>query len=282
MQQRLKNRSGSEVMQTDMQKRVRVAWLAIASHAQAYDDMKSHMLRHLRAAEDAGLDLVPKFLYGGAPDKGKAAAHELDAVYTEVRECLVPGVLQKTLAALREVTSDDSPPPDFVIRTNLSTWFHWDKLAEYLAHAPRSSLAAGYSPGHSHLCGCCMVLSLDVARWLARYNGYDESLIDDLAFAEAFRALGVRFAWIPRIDILQHHIVGMGNELGMNPLDAFQYRIKSCCGGERDDRGVQDPVVMRALTDAYASGERDPDRLLRGCIEAVAAAADAADAADAE
>ena len=252
---------------------MRVTWLAIASHAPAYDEMKSHMVRHLRTAESAGLELDPKFLYGVADgNKGKDEVHEFDAVYPEVRECLVPGVLEKTLAALREVTDESKEPPDFVIRTNLSTWFHWDKLAEFLADAPRTSLAAGYSPDRSHLCGCCMVLSLDVARQLAWYDGYDMSLIDDLAIAKALTALCLRVQWIPRIDILKDHIQGWGNELGLHPLAAFQYRIKSCCGGERADRG-QDIVVMQALTDAYASGERDADRLLRLCIEAVQAAA---------
>jgi hypothetical protein len=116
-----------------------------------------------------------------------------------------------------------------------------------------------------------MVLSADVARRLALFDGYNASLPDDLAFSTALRELGIEFRWIPRIDILKHHIEGLGNELGMNPLDAFHYRIKSCPGGEQDDRGTQDPAVMRALTDAYAAGERDPDRLLQGCVAAVQA-----------
>jgi hypothetical protein len=248
---------------------MRVAWLAIASRAPAYDDMKEHTIRHLQQASAAGLELEPLFLYGGA-GKGKAAVHELDVVYPDIAECLVPGVLHKTIAALRRVTEESSPaPPDYVIRTNLSTWFHWDKLAEFLSGAPRTRFAAGYSPDHSHLCGCCMVLSLDVARQLARFEGYDEGAIDDLAIAQALRNLGIPMRWVPRIDMLKTHIEGFGNELGLNPMDAFHYRIKSCIGGGREDRGVQDPVVMRALTDAYAAGERDPDHLLHRCIAAV-------------
>ncbi len=260
----------------------RVALLAIASHAPAYDEMKACALAHLEQAAGApGLAVEPWFLYGataaagsGSDTKGKGSLHELDAVYPDVEESLVPGVLLKTVAALREVTdndADDDDAPDFVIRTNLSTWFHWDKLAAFLAGAPRSRFAAGYSPDKSHLCGCCMVLSADVARQLAQYDAYDVSAIDDLALSEALGRLGVPVRWIPRIDILKSHIEGLGNEEGLDPLDAFHYRVKSCVGGDAD-RCAQDPTVLRALTDAYAAGERDPDALLRKCVERVRAA----------
>jgi hypothetical protein len=248
---------------------LRVAWLAIASGGDGYDVMKAVVHEHLGNVPDA-LDVSPQFVYGTRGDDEPVTRRETehDRVY-DVPESLIPGVLNKTLAALHDLSGaggdSSTPPPDYVVRTNLSTFFHWDRLAAWLQTAPRRGLAAGYSPDQSHLCGCCMVLSGDVARRLAAYREFNTSLIDDLAIAEALRYLGVPSVWIPRIDILEYGIVGHGGDLGLDPRQAFQVRVKSTTGGEAE-RTARDPRILANLVRAYRNGVRDTDNLLHASV----------------
>lgn len=239
---------------------VKVAVLAIASGGEAYDSMKLVTQEHLRAASSAGLDVSTQFVYG-TPCTTQTPT-DLDVVY-DVRESLIPGILQKTQKALAEALAAS---PDFIIRTNASTWFHWDKLAAWLSTAPRTGLAAGYAPDQSHLCGCCIVLTPDVAARLAEYPRYEHA-IDDLAIAAALRDLKVDFTWIPRIDILEQGIVGHGTYVGLDPRDAFQVRVKGCLGA--DGPRMRDPLIMANLTAAYKRGVRDIDELLKESVKGV-------------
>jgi hypothetical protein len=244
---------------------MRVDVLAIASPGQAYDALKVVAWEHSKAAPPG---FRVEFVYG---DSVSAKPTPLDAHYDDVPECMIPGILDKSIAAMRAAL-DSADPPDFIVRTNVSTWFRWDRMAYWLETAPRTGLAAGYSPDHTHLCGCCIVLSADVARALVGYKGYDTSLIDDLAIAKALDAMGVAFRWIPRIDILSDAIVGHCTE-GQDPLEAFQVRIKSCLGG--GDEGwpqggrMRDATIMANLMRAYRRGTRDVNELLQAGLDGV-------------
>ncbi len=243
---------------------IRVALLAIASGGQAYDDMKLVTREHLKSVPPE-LVVDAQFVYGTPCTT--TAPTELDVVY-DVKESLIPGILHKTQRALERVLAppEGGDAVDFVIRTNASTWFHWDRLAQFLATAPRTGLAAGYAPDQSHLCGCCIVMSPDVARKLARHDEYDH-VIDDLAIAGALRHLGIASTWIPRIDILEHGIVGHGDHMGLDPRHSFQVRVKGCLGA--DGPRARDPLIMANLTAAYQRGVRDIDQLLRESVRGV-------------
>lgn len=244
--------------------RLRVAWLAIASGGAAYDAMKTVMREHLESARPA-LDVHGEFVYGHGTET--RAPTDLDRVY-DVQESLIPGILDKTVHAFKAHLAGtiNCPEVDYVVRTNVSTWFHWDKLAEFLRTAPRTGFAAGYSPDQTHLCGNCIVLSPDVARKLADYRDY-EYIIDDLAIAKALQRMGVRFSWIPRIDILENGVVGHGASLGLVPRNSFQYRVKGCVG--TDGPRMRDPAIMANLTRAYRRGVRDTDSLLHAAVDRI-------------
>lgn len=243
---------------------MRVDLLAIASPGQVYDAMKAVTAEHLRSAPPH-LGLRAEFVYG---DGVSGKPTPLDVHYDDVPECMIPGILDKSIAAMRAAL-DSSNPPDYIVRTNSSTWFHWDRLAAYLETAPRAGLAAGYSPDRTHLCGCCIVLSADVARALVDFDGYDKTLIDDLAIAQALARLGVGVAWIPRVDILADGIQGHGGEVGLDPEEAFQVRVKACLGGDSATR-QRDAAVLANLMRAYRRGMRDTHDLLRASMAGIA------------
>jgi hypothetical protein len=238
---------------------MRVDVLAIASPGRVYDAMKAVAAEHARAAPPG---FRVEFVYGGGGGGGNGTTPggaTLDRSY-DVPENMVPGILDKSIAAMRAAL-DSADPPQYIVRTNVSTWFRWDRLAAYLETAHRTGLAAGYSPDHSHLCGCCIVLSADVARALVDFDSYDKSLIDDLAIAGALRRLGVDVQWIPRVDILADAIVGHGEEVGQDPAETCQVRVKHCLGGD-DEARMRDASIMANLMRAYRRGTRDLHGLL--------------------
>jgi hypothetical protein len=229
----------------------RVLLLCMASGGEAYDRMRSATTCHADTAPD-NVDVV--FAYGRAVSPGAPGPPEATpgAVGYDVEECLIPGLMRKTLCALR-----DSRGYDYVVRSNLSTWFHWERLLAWLRAAPRRGLAAGLADDRSHLCGCCMVLSADVVeRVLARRSElWDSDELDDVALS---RVLFEDFkpAWIPRMDVYVTQPPGARLALhvaDMDPADALEATFAVRC--KSADRAA-DAAVMERLGGWYARGHR--------------------------
>lgn len=172
---------------------MRVLFLVIASRGKAYDGMRRAWDVHLRAAP-ACVDA--RFLYGGGG--GGGGPLENDVEYDDIRECLVPGALDKTVRFLSET---DLSGYDYVVRTNLSSWFHWGRLLAWLRERPRVGFAAGFSPDRSHLSGCNLTLSRDLAAGLASAP-LDRGLVDDLAWSPWVFSEAAVVERVPRLDLV--------------------------------------------------------------------------------
>lgn len=139
-----------------------------------------------------------KFVYGA--DAGVPA--NPGNVVTDVPDSLVPGVLRKTLRALE---ANIAGGYDYVIRTNLSTIWMWDRLTAYLEAAPRTGFAAGNADPHcgDHMCGCAIVWSADVARGIvaARDELWTSEEPDDVALSRVTRRLATTIDDVPRLDV---------------------------------------------------------------------------------
>jgi hypothetical protein len=217
---------------------VRVLVLVIASRGPAYDAMRRAWGRH---APPAGWRVA--WLYGDGCDSPRLPG---DFVAAGVRESLVPGALDKTVAALRELLSDDPLEYDYVLRTNLSSWFHWRLLAEHLAECPRARFCAGYSPDGTHLSGCGLLMSRDVAARLAAAD-LDRGLVDDLAWsAWLARTPDIQVEWTPRIDLVYDAAVLL-HPTPAAAARAWQVRLK------HHDRAL-DAALLELLVAGYDPG----------------------------
>lgn len=219
---------------------MRVLIAVIASVTDHYDAMKAAWIRHFRAcpqSTDFSADL--EFLYGvpGPQNPG-----EYDTVFPDVRESLVPGILQKTTKAFRE--SDH----DFVVRTNLSSWFHWRGLRDFLRSSPSTDFVAGYSPTKDHLSGCNFIASRDVIEYLGKYE-FPGTDFDDLELSRAVRH--VPWTWVSRIDLVYASSI----EIHGDPRAAFHVRLK------HDDRTL-DVRLFDALVCAYSEDVSAADLVL--------------------
>jgi len=213
---------------------MRAVVAAISSRGAPYDALRAAFEAHFRANAPPSLDLVFLYARDGPEDALSARCPHLP------RESLVPGALAKTAWFLGQPGLERY---DFVVRTNLSSWYNWHALERFLGGLPRGTrLAAGFSPDGSHLSGCNLILSARLARELASAP-LDASLIDDLAISRyLFSDPGVDLRGVARLDL----VYGDAVEQHGAPEHTFHVRLK------HHDRAL-DVALFRALTACYAA-----------------------------
>jgi len=177
-----------------------VAFLVIASDGPEYDAMKAVWIERWNRRPPYFSDSRLWFLYGDGVNNAPSKRH--DRTYPSVRESLIPGILDKTVLAMRDCLAETNA--DVVIRTNLSSVYLWDRTAAFL-EGWRGDVA-GLSPdGGGHIGGCNMIMSRRAARWLVDHeHRLDREKLDDVAISRAFSKNGFRVdGSVPRCDVLE-------------------------------------------------------------------------------
>jgi hypothetical protein len=278
----------------------KVLMLVIASSGEPYDSMKRICLAHyLNCKGPSGAQwLELRFVYGARPagnarDSGNAGnaanvpvaqdaqdARDLDLVYPQVPD---HWLFDKTVLALRDFFDAQSGPGyDYVVRTNLSTLFHWDLLRARLEKLPRRGVYAGCAPSNlGHVSGYCIVMSADVVHALLERDrrhaddgdgtdgragkGADgdpskRQVGDDVWIAHLLMrdaAEPIWPTWLPKLDVWGHGraLFDDAFDSTTSAEDVFVLRHKT------DDR-TRDIKNMAAVMAQYARGERSVCGLL--------------------
>ena len=100
-------------------------------------------------------------------------------IYCRCQENFIPGILEKTVLALGYLNDHD-----YVVRTNLSNFWIWDRLIDFLRTAPRQGFYAGkVGCNPDHINGGGIILSNDVAKMLYSDRNIIKRIpiIDDVA-----------------------------------------------------------------------------------------------------
>ena len=213
-----------------------VAIVAIASPGPPYDALAPLVVDHFLRSAPPTYTLV--LLYGDRVPPGAPApsGHRVRVVAAPFPDTLVPGVLDKTVWWLGR----HAGAYEYVVRTNLSSWYHWEGLDAYLRAMPGRRAMAGYAPDASHASGCNLILTSDLAAALGAATDLDRGLVDDLAFAAWARARGLSWRPVGRLDLVYEAAL-----LVHEPeVLAFHVRLKHA------DR-AEDPAWFRALADQY-------------------------------
>lgn len=234
---------------------LRVLMLAIASRGDAYDRMRAALAKHYESANVDGHWLDLRFVYGSEPghEPGHEPAGGMDVVVADVPECKIPGEFDKTITAL-----SGSSGYDFVIRTNLSTVFHYDLLRAYLQTLPRSGVLTGcMADDGSHVSGFCMIMTPDVVDKLVdRAAGAPRDEFDDVAICRVLHDVPMVHV-ADRIDV--YAAEGVMTQYGESLDRAWVLRHKST------DRDL-DATFMTGLVQGYADGHRGVQDLLNAAI----------------
>jgi hypothetical protein len=139
---------------------------------------------------------------------------------------------------------------DYVVRTNLSSVWHFPNLLTYLATAPRERYYAGQRVTHEasgmrFASGAGFILSSDVAHMVLANADHGRRLqdYDDVAIAAVLLTVGIAPQSLPRVDFVslahydEHH--------DKIPPGSFHFRMKHHEGylGDR----MEEPAMMRRL-----------------------------------
>jgi len=223
---------------------MKVVVMFIASPGFEYECMRHIWLMHWQEASRwLGPDAELWFLHGRG---GQVCISEHDKMYKDVDESFIPGILDKTMLAFRDALHADTNA-DVVIRTNLSSFYMWRRLAAFLKDIflPSGAWVAGYSPDASHFSGCNMILSGDAVRWLVdRDLELDRTLIDDLAISRLFTDRQIPHLWVPRFDIVYDDARVLHNARA--PEEVFHVRIKRT-RRDADARTMYDLMVRHRV-----------------------------------
>lgn len=166
-----------------------------------------------------------------------------DVIWVKGEETIKPGILHKTLAAIDLFLPRIQEEFSFVLRTNLSSFFSFPLLLDFLSQCPQRKLytSGGLFPQHSSYLqkeyfplgsGCGFIMSSDTAQLLIEQKNWFKDVSnqfnDDVCIGLYLSLSGIRCFETPRMDLwdssdLRYPI----------PLDLFHFRIKHSNQNER-------------------------------------------------
>jgi len=105
-----------------------------------------------------------------------------DYLYVKGIENITPGIYIKTIKTMQYINTNYNY--DFVIRTNVSSFWNLDNILELKNNLPLTELCVGHRPFDSFISGTSIILSKDVCKNLSKTitisNAFDDVYISDL------------------------------------------------------------------------------------------------------
>ncbi len=174
---------------------------------------------------------------------------EADVIWSKTVENITPGIVNKTILSLEALLPRIKTEFDYVLRTNLSSFYIFPRLLTFLERCPiRNFYCSG---GHAHFAsGSGFLMSPDVVELLVTHkyeliNGVSAN--DDVVIGNFLYQKNIFVTHHPRIDILN---VGDWDIVKNHiPNDVFQLRVKN------DDqvRLSNDMYIQNQLLDMFYS-----------------------------
>jgi hypothetical protein len=141
------------------------------------------------------------FLYGQEDLKTEVQEQE-NNLTIRVKESLQPGIYEKTSLALNYLINT-YPNTNYFIRTNISSFWVWDMLLEFVKNKPMQNYIS--SPNNDFPSGCGMIMTKDVAQlWANNYNSHTKYIyLDDVAFGHVLMNNNINISIGYRYDIIE-------------------------------------------------------------------------------
>lgn len=136
-------------------------------------------------------------------------------------ESFIPGIFLKSIEAMKQAQGKY----EYILRTNLSSFFIFSKLLLLLNALPKEKCFAGVSQNLDFVSGAGMIMSKDVAElFVENFHIVDyDTLPDDVAFGRLSDAFKIERIHLPRFDI---HSCIQENILFSRLSSHFHIRIK--------------------------------------------------------
>jgi hypothetical protein len=190
---------------------------------------------------------VEAYFIRAKPDLASPYEIKDDVIWIKSEENLIPGILNKTVlsidAFLPRIQNGEF---DYVLRTNLSSFYVFPQALEFLKTCARNNFyCAVGSDGIGS--GCGFFMSPDVAAKLAENKKFvltphfSISSFDDIVIGQFFRMNNIPLTPCPRVDI---QTMEAWEQIKENiPLDVFHFRVKN----PHDLRLDHDVYIQSAL-----------------------------------
>lgn len=116
---------------------------------------------------------VEVYFIRGDPALATQSEVKDDVVWSRTKECTVPGIVIKTLYSFEHFASRLNEF-DFVIRTNLSSFYVFPRLLEYLETLPKKGCYSGPLARYdlTAASGCGIIFSSDVVELIVKQRSY--------------------------------------------------------------------------------------------------------------
>ena len=118
-----------------------------------------------------------RFFYIESRDQEEESVEDGNILYLKGTESVIPGIYLKTMKALQHIQSNYNY--DFVLRTNLSSFFNIPHVIQYFQTKPLQRFAGGY-PVFWFTSGTFICFSRDVGELLTQDIRYGDDTHDDV------------------------------------------------------------------------------------------------------
>ena len=178
---------------------MRLLFLIIASRNKFYDKIKKYWQQIIAKKHD-NIDFY--FLYNDPSIEKEYIIDGNDILFQE-KETFIPGIFNKTIRAFDICNYNNY---DYIIRTNLSTFFYMPQLLRFLQNADPTKIYAPlvkYSERYQHtfpLGFCIIIHKSNVAKLMSnlstikmKYNDKFDCYPDDVLFGIIFKELNMPY-----------------------------------------------------------------------------------------
>lgn len=160
------------------------------------------------------------------------------------------GVITKTILSLDYFYPRFSEF-DYIIRTNLSSFYNFSRLLRFLSHLPKTRCYCGSNIGEGSTIasGCGFIMSTDVAAELVKnkYEFIDNmNSTDDVLIGTFMEEHGIKYQPHDRLDILS--LKDWKKKKNTIPKNVFHIRVKC---GEPPERITKDIYIHKKLIKKY-------------------------------
>lgn len=218
-------------------KHPKVLMLIIASEdAPVYTELKKLWRQYMQSNPEQ----VEAYFICGDPALPVECVIEGDTIWSKTAESIIPGILNKTILSLEAFLPRIQTEFDYVLRTNLSSFYIFPRLLQFLETCPRDNFYCGRTDYERTFCsGSGFILSPDLATMLVTNKSYllNANTHDDVSIGAFFKDRGIKPAPHARIDFCSFY--DWFNQKDCIPSNIFQCRIKNS-----DETRLKDDIFM--------------------------------------
>ena len=167
-----------------------------------------------------------------------------DHIYMKGIETIKPGILIKTKLALYYINNKYNY--DYIIRTNLSSFWNLNNLLKFKNYLPRQKMCCGHLPFNTFISGTGIIMSYDVSKKIASLINTTASYNDDLYITNLLSICKYKIQNIENAGFTIKYIVyNNNNVIPEDTNNILYYRIKNV------DRNIDIYMFKKLLFKIY-------------------------------